>query len=199
MNPTPYSIHFEQSNVIWQLSTAFLETLPFEDPRLTFICIGTDRSTGDALGPLTGSFLSLYKSFPFRIVGSLEQPVHALNLADTLENLKQDDATAPTVAIDACLGNLRAIGDILLENGPLWPGKAVHKSLPPVGTYSIKAVVNHVHAEGVETLQTTRLHITHDLARVIANSLFLAWHRYLAKSQLSQQHRVPQPTDLAAN
>lgn len=69
----------------------------------------------------------------------------------------------------------------------------------PVGTYSFKAVVNHVHAEGIETLQTARLHITHDLARVMANSLFLAWHRYLAKSQMSQQHRVPQPTDLAAN
>ncbi|PJK16068.1 spore protease YyaC [Chryseomicrobium excrementi] len=199
MNPTPYSIHFEQSNGIRQLSSAFLETLPFEDPRLTFICIGTDRSTEDAFGPLTGLFLSLYKSFPLRILGSLDHPVHALNLEDTLENLKQDDATEPTVAIDACLGNLRAIGDILLENGPLWPGKAVHKTLPAVGTYSIKAVVNHGHAEGIETLQTTRLHITHGLARVISNSLFLAWHRYLAKSQMSQPHRVPRPTDLAAN
>lgn len=31
--------------------------------QLTFLCIGTDRSTGDALGPLTGSRLLEY-GFP---------------------------------------------------------------------------------------------------------------------------------------
>ncbi|WP_342527401.1 spore protease YyaC [Chryseomicrobium sp. FSL W7-1435] len=199
MIPTTYSIHFEQPGAIWQLSTAFLNTLPFEDPKLTFICIGTDRSTGDALGPLTGSFLALYKSFPFRVVGCLDQPVHALNLTQTLDDLYHYDADAPTVAIDACLGNRRAIGDILLELGPLWPGKAVQKALPPVGSYSIKGIVNHLHDEGIETLQTTRLHITHDMARVVANALFLAWHRHLAKKQMSMSHTMPLPIDLAAN
>lgn len=199
MKPSIYSIHYKQQGVIWQLSTVFLEQLPFHDPELTFVCIGTDRSTGDTLGPLVGSFLSLYKSFPFRVVGSLEQPVHALNLQDTVEHLHHQRPTAPMVAIDACLGKARAVGDILVEKGPLWPGKAVQKTLPPVGDHCIKAIVNHMSEEGLETLQSTRLNVTHDLARVIANSLFLAWHRYLATQQMSMQHIEQQSVDSVAN
>lgn len=199
MNPTTHSTNFEAQGAIWELSSALLTVLPFDDPRLTLVCIGTDRSTGDALGPLTGSFLSLYSSFPFRVVGCLDSPVHALNLTTIVEELHSFDSDAPLVAIDACLGNHRAIGDILLEIGPLWPGKAVQKDLPAIGSYSIKGVVNHLHSEGIETLQTTRLHITHDMARVIANALFLAWHRHLAKTQTSMLRKEPLPTDLAAN
>lgn len=199
MNKPLYSIHYEQRGVIWKLSSAFLEHLPFHDPNMVFVCIGTDRSTGDSLGPLTGSFLSLYKSFPFPVVGTLETPVHALNLPTIVGQLDDSHTTGPVIAIDACLGHHYAIGDILLEKGPLWPGKAVQKELPAVGEYSIKVIVNHLHGDGIETLQKTRLLHTQDLARVVANALFLAWHRYSSTLQTSKSHTQPQLTDLAAN
>ena len=56
---------------------------------LVFCCIGTDRSTGDALGPMTGSFLTQLVSFPFQVVGTLDNPLHALNLEETVAELKE--------------------------------------------------------------------------------------------------------------
>lgn len=45
---------------------------------VTFLCIGTDRSTGDALGPLTGSKLVEHG---FRhVIGTLPSPCDADNL-----------------------------------------------------------------------------------------------------------------------
>jgi hypothetical protein len=43
-----------------------------------FICIGTDRSSGDSLGPFVGTYLNEmgYKN----VYGTLDEPVHAMNL-----------------------------------------------------------------------------------------------------------------------
>ncbi|MBO1910904.1 DUF1256 domain-containing protein, partial [Microvirga sp. 3-52] len=75
-----YRIHYKDSGAIWKLSTHFLEHIPFHSPDLVFFCIGTDRSTGDSFGPLTGSRLTEFQAFPFPVFGTLESPLHALNL-----------------------------------------------------------------------------------------------------------------------
>ena len=74
------TIYYKETGAVWRLSNYFLEHIPFDHPNLVFCCIGTDRSTGDALGPITGSFLSQLMSFPFEIVGTLDNPLHALNI-----------------------------------------------------------------------------------------------------------------------
>ena len=49
------------------------------------VCVGTDRSTGDALGPLVGSALKSRQAEGLipptvTIHGTIHEPVHALNL-----------------------------------------------------------------------------------------------------------------------
>ena len=51
---------------------------------LVFLCIGSDRITGDSLGPLIGYQLSPYCSRVFHVYGTLDDPVHALNLPDRI-------------------------------------------------------------------------------------------------------------------
>ena len=51
---------------------------------LVFLCIGSDRITGDSLGPLIGYQLSPYCSRIFHVYGTLDDPVHALNLPDRI-------------------------------------------------------------------------------------------------------------------
>mgnify|MGYP000231911284 FL=1 len=48
---------------------------------VVFLCIGTDRSTGDSLGPLIGYQLKEKRLERVAILGTLERPVHAMNLA----------------------------------------------------------------------------------------------------------------------
>ena len=56
---------------------------------LVFLCIGSDRITGDSLGPLIGRQLLCHRWQHSFIYGTLEEPVHALNLASVLEMIKK--------------------------------------------------------------------------------------------------------------
>ncbi|RHW36113.1 spore protease YyaC [Lysinibacillus yapensis] len=176
-------VHHEQTGALWQLSDLFLNHIPFDHEELIFCCIGTDRSTGDSLGPLTGSFLSSYHSFPFQIIGTLEKPLHAINLASTIEEINQKSPAPYIVAIDACLGSERNIGHIVLQDGPLFPGKAVKKELPPIGDISIKGIVNVGGFMEMLVLQNTRLNVTYSMGHKIARALLLAWQRHLLKKK----------------
>ncbi len=63
------------------LKNAFFP-IPFMD-RSCLLCIGTDRGTGDCLGPYVGHRLSSFCFPGIYVYGTLVQPVHALNLCDT--------------------------------------------------------------------------------------------------------------------
>jgi len=73
----------------------------FED--LVLLCIGTDKITGDCLGPLVGSKLKQRK-FPYPLYGTLEKPLHAGNLTEQLPEISLVHPDACTLAIDAAVG-----------------------------------------------------------------------------------------------
>lgn len=140
---------------------------------ILILCIGTDRSTGDSLGPLTGSRL-LEHNPPFRVLGSLEHPVHAANLAETLDCIK---ASPPrwTVAIDASLGNMDGVGLLNIGSGSLQPGAGVNKCLPQVGDVYITGIVNVGGFMEYFVLQNTRLSLVTKMASVICTGLIKAF------------------------
>lgn len=104
---------------------------------IVFACIGSDRSTGDALGPIVGTKL---KRIGFHVVGTLDDTLNAVNLVERIE--KEIPKDKIVIAVDASLGRLESIGNIEVKSGPCMPGKGVHKNLPAVGDYSIEGVVN---------------------------------------------------------
>ncbi len=112
-----YVIHYEKTSAVWQLSELFVQHIPFDHEQLIFCCIGTDRSTGDALGPLVGNHLTQDYAFPFTVLGTLEKPVHALNLLETQAELETRTPYPFIVAVDACLGEEDSIGSIIV---PRW-------------------------------------------------------------------------------
>lgn len=134
------------------------------------LCIGTDRSTGDALGPLTGSKLSALVSYP-HIFGTLDKPVHATNLSDTLLSIQDCFINPFVIAIDACLGRVDNIGCVTLGRGPLKPGAAVNKDLPLVGDAYITGTVNVGGFMEHLVLQSTRLSLVIKMADTIAQGL----------------------------
>lgn len=79
---------------------------------LILVCIGTDRSTGDALGPLVGTKLEQIDIKNLQIFGTLDEPVHALNLEEKIQNIQKEHPTAFIIAVDACLGKSQNIGSI---------------------------------------------------------------------------------------
>lgn len=183
-----YRIHYKELNVIWKLSTLFLKHIPFDHENLVFCCIGTDRSTGDALGPLVGTQLSEYQPFPFHIIGTLDQPLHALNLEEQMNLLSMKQPNAFIVAIDACLGNRQSIGQFLFQNEALQPGKATGKNLLAVGDIALKGIVNTAGFMENAVLQSTRLSVSFSMSRILSHAIILAYRRHLF---LTDRHSTP--------
>ena len=150
--------------------TSRLKRHGYNQPRV-LLCIGTDRSTGDCLGPLVGSKIDLLQQEFFEVYGTLDKPVHASNLKETLEIIYGKYKDPLIIAVDACLGQTESVGCISLGDGSLQPGAAVNKDLPPVGQIHITGIVNVGGFMEYLVLQNTRLNIVMRLADVIAGGL----------------------------
>lgn len=139
-------------------------------PRI-LLCIGTDRSTGDCLGPLIGSKMEETGQDFFNIYGTLDQPVHASNLEEKMILIKQTYEQPFVIAVDACLGRLETVGYVNVGLGPLKPGAGVNKKLPSVGHMYITGIVNVGGFMEYFVLQNTRLNMVMKMANLITSSL----------------------------
>lgn len=171
-----FRVNFEDTDAISKFAAAFtekllLQKLPPDKPRV-LVCIGTDRSTGDSLGPLVGSKLKEMDHQYFDVFGTLSKPVHASNLAEHL-NVIENIGDPFVIAIDACLGNAENVGFINLGEGALKPGAGVNKSLPQVGNLHITGVVNVGGFMEYFVLQNTRLNLVMEMAKIISEGIHL--------------------------
>ena len=139
---------------------------------VVFLCIGTDRSTGDSLGPVIGYKIKEELEH-LEILGTLERPVHAMNLDTYQMILKLRYPRHVVVAVDASVGNLEHIGFITLGKGALKPGLGVSKELRAVGDIFITGIVGSCGNYDPLMLQSIRLSIVMRMADCISRSISL--------------------------
>ncbi len=180
-NPHKTKIRLEDPLAVakfsWDMNKR-LNKLTTEKKRpLIMLCIGTDRSTGDCLGPLTGEKLDAANENEMIVYGTLEQPVHASNLQETISEIKRNFDNPIIIAIDACLGSAENIGCIQIGEGSLQPGAGVNKNLPSVGDLHITGVVNVGGFLEYMVLQNTRLNIVMKMSSLIAKGIQRALHQ----------------------
>ena len=178
--------HFDDPLSSAQLAV-MLASLPLKS-QVDVVCVGTDRSTGDSLGPFIGSALIKRQEeglLPGNVVvhGTIHDPVHALNLTETIEEITQEDRESTIIAIDACLGKVKSIGYISVKRGPLHPGTGVSKQLPTVGHYHIIGVVNVAGFMEHVVLQNTRLSLVIQMADVITEALTMCLGSHLSEAE----------------
>lgn len=145
------------------LTQALRSIIPHKN--IVFLCVGTDRSTGDSFGPLVGMYL---QERGLDVIGTLDDPVHAMNLDEKLSEIPPGKFV---IAVDACLGKPSSVGKYIISDGPLKPGAGVGKDLPAVGDASIAAVVNVGGFMEYFVLQNTRLSHVMQLAKNMADSV----------------------------
>jgi putative sporulation protein YyaC len=139
---------------------------------IIIMCIGTDRSTGDSLGPYVGYNLDKLKHERIHIYGTLENPLHAQNLKDILHIINIEYPESLIIAVDSCLSpEENNIGSIVVYEGSLKPGAGLQKELPEVGNISIKGIVNKGGFMDFLVLQSTRLNLVVKMSDIIARSI----------------------------
>lgn len=191
-------INHEDELAAEKLASEILDHLPnFSTRPIVFVCIGTDRSTGDSLGPLIGTLLEEKEIAPYHVYGTLDDPIHAVNMDAKLAEIKEKHFNPFIIGIDACLGRLKSVGSIQVGNGPVKPGAGVNKELPEVGNMHITGIVNVSGFMEFFVLQNTRLNLVLKMAKTIANGIF-ASSQQLSKKQdwpkLNWDLEAEQPT-----
>ena len=169
-----HKIHIKEDRAAEKLKKAILAQLKLinlREKKLIILCIGSDRSTGDSLGPLVGRNLKKFNLDNIIVKGTLKNPIHAKNIQQTLLNLEEKISDPFIIAIDASLGKQKDIGKITVKQGPLKPGAAMNKNLPETGDMQITGLVNTGGYMEYMVLQSTRLNLVFQMAETISLAL----------------------------
>ena len=105
------------------------------------VCIGSDKVSGDMLGPLVGSSLREEYHLCCPVYGAVGESVNGLNLGAYLAMLGEKHAADSVIAVDAALGKKADVGKIRLKRGGIRAGGALEKSFGKVGDVGIVGVV----------------------------------------------------------
>ena len=151
--------------------------IPWGKQEVYFLCIGTDRSTGDSLGPIVGTFLE--KFGVDNVVGTLKEPAHGTNLDERVQEIPEDSFI---ISVDACLGSMESVGNIKVIKGPCEPGKGVGKNLTKVGDLTVVYVVNAGHNESLLShmiVTSTRLYHVMKGAEIVARAIYESYRKHM--------------------
>lgn len=151
-----------------------LHTLSPEDVPPVILCIGTDRIIGDCLGPLVGTMLKRETGEKLMVYGTLQKTVHALNLSETIVQIKKKHPGRLVIAVDASLGASENVGSVFVRPRGLKPGAGVAKDLPVAGDIAITGIVGKESCRPYLDLQTARLSTIASMADTICDCILQA-------------------------
>ena len=111
---------------------------------LVFLCVGTDRITGDSFGPLVGYKLAeLYKmEKKIHIFGHLAEPLSINNMEHTIFDIQKKYKKPFVIAVDSAISEKGNIGKIVVSKRRINLGSGLNKKVIKVGDISIKGIVS---------------------------------------------------------
>lgn len=145
-------------------------------PELTdapvIVCIGSDLSVGDSLGPVTGTKLKeKLKGYNVYVYGTLAKPITAHEVKYTNQFIKSTHPNSTIIAIDAAVGAAGDIGLIKVAKRGIKPGSGANKRLAKVGDVSIMGIVAEKSLFNYSLFSSTRLNIVYKMAEIIAEGV----------------------------
>ena len=138
-----------------------------KNKQIVVIAIGSDRVTGDCLGPLVGHMLA---NTGIMVYGDLVSPVTALSVEETYDVIKKRHPKAVVIAVDSAVGADKDIGKIKVLPKGLRPAAAVGRRMPVIGNISVIGVVSSI-TNGTKGLGEVRLGYVYRMARAISQAI----------------------------
>ena len=138
----------------------------------SIVCIGSDLSVGDSLGPVTGTKLrERLRGLNCFIYGTLSSPVTAHEVKYINSFVHSTHPESPVIAIDAAVGSAGDIGLIKIAKRGVKPGAGANKKLARVGDSSIIGIIAEKSIFNFSILTATRLNIVYRMADIIAEGV----------------------------
>lgn len=143
---------------------------------LIFLCIGTDRITGDCFGPLVGQQLEdkWKKNNRIKVYGTLENPILYTNVQQYVENIKNKCKNPYWILIDAGLSTSIDIGKVEVKENGIYLGSSIGKKNIYLGNTSIIGITGKKQKsleENFQVLQCTSLYSVMQMAEMTSNGI----------------------------
>lgn len=136
------------------------------------VCIGSDLSVGDSLGPVTGTKLKeKLQGYNVYVYGTLAKPITAHEVKYTNQFIKSTHPDSTVIAIDAAVGAAGDIGLIKVAKRGIKPGSGANKRLAKVGDVSVMGIVAEKSLFNYSLFSSTRLNIIYKMAEIIAEGV----------------------------
>ena len=143
---------------------------------IIFLCIGTDRVTGDSFGPLVGYKLKniLKHIQKIDIIGDLDETVSNENILDAIKYIQTNYKNPFIVSIDSALSTRKNVGDIIVSDRGIYLGTSIREKKIYIGDMSIQGVVAKntcISQYNFKRLQNVNLGIVMKMADTVANGI----------------------------
>lgn len=136
------------------------------------VCIGSDRVSGDSLGPITGSMLKNKLTLPeVFVLGSLESTITAKEVRYLNEFLRETFAKRTIICVDSAVGSLSDVGVIKISDAPLLPGSGINKRLGQIGDVSVQGVVAEKGFLSKSALTEVKMGMVYKMSEIISDSI----------------------------
>lgn len=136
------------------------------------LCIGSDLSVGDSLGPVTGTKIKeKLRGLDCYVYGTLSKPITAHEVKYMNEFLRSTHPDSPIIAVDAAVGLAGDIGLIKLAKRAIKPGSGANKKLSKVGDVSVMGIVAEHSVFNYSLFSSTRLNIIYKMAEIISEGI----------------------------
>lgn len=167
-----YSFNLYNKNSTAGLTLALNHLLKENSCPPVFLCVGSDLTVGDSLGPLVGEKLAKNSSSGnFFVYGTLKKPITAKEIKYVSNFIKNTHPNSHVVAIDAAVGNQGEIGTIKISRSALRPGSGANKKLGKVGDVSLIGIVAERSLFNSALFSATRLNAVNKMADVMSDAI----------------------------
>lgn len=151
---------------------ALKKILPVISSAPVIVCVGSDLSVGDSLGPITGTKLKeKLKGLNVYVYGTLAKPITAHEVKYTNQFIKNTHPGSTVIAIDAAVGCAGDVGLIKIAKRGLKPGSGANKRLAKLGDVSVMGIVAEKSLFNYSLFSSTRLNIVYKMAEIIAEGV----------------------------
>lgn len=143
-----------------------------------FLCLGTDRVTGDTFGPIVGHKLKQFYGHTknIEIFGDLDKTVCNNNIEEWVKIIRGKYANPFIISIDSALScNDKNIGKIIVAKGGIILGSSLGKNNYSIGNMNIKGIVARNLGnprQNFRLLQNIHLGDIVKMADVVASGIF---------------------------
>ena len=167
-----YSFNLYNALATQGICLSLKKILPLQSQPPVILCIGSDLSVGDSLGPVAGTKLrEKLQGLNCYVYGTLSKPITAHEVKYMNEFLRSTHPENPVIAIDAAVGLAGDIGLIKLAKKGITPGSGANKRLAKVGDVSIMGIVAEHSAFNYSLFSATRLNVVYKMAEIIAEGV----------------------------